>query len=216
MDRVKKILKDKKMQKRIAIGAIAALLVVLLIAALCARGCSSHEVADLGVSIDASSSTFKVTIPDTGEAESENASSSEESDDADEVASAAPESPSGETGASSGNGSWIGSDNIGSTGAQTDTPTSKVWVEDTEQVWVVDQEAWTEQVPVYATSERSVCNICSADITGNTYEHGKAHMLAGEGSGHHSEVTQYVSHYETKEHAEVGHWEIVVVGGHWE
>lgn len=57
------------------------------------------------------------------------------------------------------------------------------WVEDTERVWVVDSEAWTERVPIYDSREFSICNICGADITGHTAEHGKTHMLAGEGSG---------------------------------
>lgn len=55
------------------------------------------------------------------------------------------------------------------------------WVEDTERIWVVDSEAWTERVPIYDSREFSICNICGADITGHTAEHGKAHMLAGEG-----------------------------------
>lgn len=41
----------------------------------------------------------------------------------------------------------------------------KTWVEETERVWVVDREAWTESVPIYGTIEISVCNICGTDIT---------------------------------------------------
>ena len=90
------------------------------------------------------------------------------------------------------------------------------WVEETEQVWVEDKAAWTEQVPVYGTREVSICNICGDDITGNTATHGKAHMLAGEGSGHHSEVRRDVVGYDTVSHAAEGHWETRIVGGHWE
>lgn len=90
------------------------------------------------------------------------------------------------------------------------------WVEETEQVWVEDKAAWTEQVPVYGTREVSICNICGDDITGNTATHGKAHMLAGEGSGHHSEVRREVTGYNTVSHPAEGHWETRVVGGHWE
>lgn len=93
---------------------------------------------------------------------------------------------------------------------------AKRWVEDKRSVWVVDAAAWTEQVPTYATSERSICNICNTDITGNTSAHGKEHMVAGEGSGHHSEVKQVVSGYDTVNHPEQGHWETRVTGGHWE
>lgn len=92
----------------------------------------------------------------------------------------------------------------------------KTWVEDTERVWVVDREAWSESVPVYGTVEVSVCNICGTDITGSTASHGKAHMTAGEGSGHHSEVRQTITGYNTVSHPEEGHWETKVIGGHWE
>lgn len=90
------------------------------------------------------------------------------------------------------------------------------WVEDTEQVWVVDKAAWTENIPVYSTVEVSICNICGQDITGNTSAHGKAHMKAGEGSGHHSEVRSEITGYNTVNHEEEGHWETKTVGGHWE
>ncbi len=96
-----------------------------------------------------------------------------------------------------------------------DAPQRK-WVEDTEQVWIVDKAAWTESIPIYSTVEVSICNICGQDITGNTSAHAKAHMKAGEGSGHHSEVRREITGYDTVSHAEQGHWETKVVGGHWE
>ena len=46
--------------------------------------------------------------------------------------------------------------------------------------------------------------------------HGKQHMLAGEGSGHHSEVRETVVGYETIHHDAEGHWERIESGGHWE
>lgn len=90
------------------------------------------------------------------------------------------------------------------------------WVEDTKQVWVEDKAAWTEQVPIYSTTEVSICNVCGQDITGNVTAHSKAHMLAGEGSGHHSEVRQTITGYNTVNHPAEGHWETRVTGGHWE
>lgn len=97
------------------------------------------------------------------------------------------------------------------------TPSSqKRWVEDTQQVWVEDKAAWTEQVPTYGTKEVSICNVCGQDITGNTSAHAKAHMMAGEGSGHHSEVQKVVTGYTTVNHPAEGHYETRVVGGHWE
>lgn len=122
--------------------------------------------------------------------------------------------------ASSGTGDPDGfSQNTGNTssaGSGQAPAQQKKWVEDTEQVWVEDKAAWSEQVPVYGTREVSICNICGEDITGNTSAHGKAHMLAGEGSGHHSEVRREVTGYSTVSHPAEGHWETRVVGGHWE
>lgn len=89
-------------------------------------------------------------------------------------------------------------------------------MDDTEQVWVVDSEAWVEQVPICDSQDLSICNICGADITGRTAEHGKSHMLADEGSGHHNEAHQVLVGYDEIEHAEQGHYETVVTGGHHE
>lgn len=92
----------------------------------------------------------------------------------------------------------------------------KTWVEEIERIWVVDKAAWVETIPIYESLERSICNICGADITGSTSDHNKQHMLAGEGSGYHSEVQRVKVGEETIEHREEGHWETVAVGGHWE
>lgn len=116
-----------------------------------------------------------------------------------------------------------------STGSQSEQPTvpkkeadkpatqpKKRWVEDTERVWVVDRAAWSEQKPVFESRELCICNVCGADITANPTPHNKAHMLAGEGGGYHSEVKQVQVGSETIKHPEEGHWETRVVGGHWD
>lgn len=102
------------------------------------------------------------------------------------------------------------------------------WVADYEQVWVpnyvtvTDQAAWDEQVPVYGYSERSICNTCGADVTGNTAAHAKQHAMNGENGGHHTEVVQTITGYSTVHHDAVthvedqGHWETRESGGHWE
>lgn len=102
------------------------------------------------------------------------------------------------------------------------------WVADYEQVWVpsyvtvTDQAAWDEQVPVYGYSERSICNTCGADCTGNTAAHGKQHMMNGQNAGYHTEVVQTITGYNTVHHDAVthvedqGHWETRESGGHWE
>lgn len=91
-----------------------------------------------------------------------------------------------------------------------------VWVADYENVWVVDFPEWDESVPIYGSTEVSICNVCGADVTGNAAAHGKQHMLAGEGSGHHSEVRETVIGHEMVHHDAEGHWERVESGGHWE
>lgn len=65
---------------------------------------------------------------------------------------------------------------------------------------VVVQAAWDEQVPVYEEREFSICNVCGEDITGHTTEHGKAHMLAGEGGGYHSDWRQVQTGTQTVHH----------------
>lgn len=92
----------------------------------------------------------------------------------------------------------------------------KTWVEDTEKIWIIDKTAWVETIPVYESVERSVCNICGADITGNASAHNKQHMLAGEGSGYHSEIHREKTGEKSVAHSEEGHWETVVIGGHWD
>ena len=100
--------------------------------------------------------------------------------------------------------------------SESDSRKQPVWLIDYEDVWVEDSPAWDESVPIYGYTEVSICNVCGADITGNTAAHGKQHMLAGEGSGHHSEVRETVVGYETVHHGAEGHWERVESGGHWE
>lgn len=99
---------------------------------------------------------------------------------------------------------------------QAPTTPEKHWVVDYEQVWVEDSPAWIEQVPIYGYEEQSVCNICNQVITNNEVAHGKAHMQAGEGSGHHTEYKQVVTGYNTVGHPAEGHYTTVESGGHWE
>ena len=60
-----------------------------------------------------------------------------------------------------------------------------------EQVLV--QAAYDEQVPVTEMKAYSICNDCGADITGNTYEHVKDHMINDTGNGgYHTEWRETV------------------------
>lgn len=69
----------------------------------------------------------------------------------------------------------------------------------------VIKEAWTEQVPVYETQARTICNTCGADITGNVAPHIENHMLNGENGSYRTEYMQVQVGTETIEHpAEYG------------
>ena len=134
--------------------------------------------------------------------------------------SSQPERPSQAAGGSSAS--------AGQPSAPSQPAAERKWVADYEQVWVpnyvtvTDQAAWDEQVPVYGYSERSICNTCGADVTGNEAAHGEQHMLNGQNAGHHSEVVQTITGYSTVHHDAVthvedqGHWETRESGGHWE
>lgn len=67
-----------------------------------------------------------------------------------------------------------------------------------EQVLV--SAAWTEYVPVYETVCLTICNTCGADITGNTIEHPKKHVLAGENGSYRTEYEQRVVGTDVIEH----------------
>ena len=68
-----------------------------------------------------------------------------------------------------------------------------------EQVLV--QAAYDEQVPITEMKAYSICNDCGADITGNTYEHVKDHMINYTGNGgYHTEWRETVVGYNTVHH----------------
>lgn len=164
------------------------------------------EVVDL---LEAETEPIDQEVDDGTEAEETESTPNDEAADHDEAAcfqgSAADSQRQMSTGESKGNST-----------APSQTTSQKTWVEETEHIWVIDKETWTESVPIYGTVEVSVCNICGTDITGNTSAHAKEHMKAGEGSGHHSETRQIIIGHNTVSHPEEGHWETKIVGGHWE
>lgn len=68
-----------------------------------------------------------------------------------------------------------------------------------EQVLV--QAAYDEQVPITEMKAYSICNDCGADITGNTDEHVKDHMINDTGNGgYHTEWRETVVGYNTVHH----------------
>ncbi len=95
------------------------------------------------------------------------------------------------------------------------------WIPITTQKWVVDKEAYDEEVVEYINDVHTFCSACACglDFTAAGYtslqvaNHAKAHMLAGDegGGGWYSKAVKVpftnVYHYD-----EVGHYEEVVTG----
>lgn len=128
-------------------------------------------------------------------------------------------SGNGNTGGS-GNG---GSGNAGGSPAPSPQPDEKTWHEAeyktvhhdavTEQRYVVDEEAYTYEEPVYEKRGVYICNDCGMDVTDNAVR--KQHMMweglnGGKGS-YHTESRQVQVCTKTVEVPEKGHYETVVV-----
>lgn len=93
-----------------------------------------------------------------------------------------------------------------------------------KDVWVVDKEAWTEEVPVYEPREYQYCSTCGKKFYGpdeddeTPAQHSERYALAG--TPHNGTIgdVEYIQvGTETIEHPEEGHWEKVLVQeGYWE
>ena len=217
-------------RKRKAAVCIAAA-VALAIACVAMINCSTEsglrsngaQASELAAETRSSGSTEASSDASDGEdaadgAPVEDSNPQSESIDGSSGETTSQDAVSGANGGESQPGSTSGQTPPTSAPAASDGELQKkpVWVVDYEDVWVEDSPAWDESVPVHGYTEVSICNVCGADITGNTAAHGKQHMLAGEGSGHHSEVRETVVGYETVHHDATGHWERAESGGHWE
>ena len=77
----------------------------------------------------------------------------------------------------------------------------------TEKVWVVDEEGYTWQKPIYETHDRTICNTCGADITDCVGEQGYNHLINGEDASYRNEMVDTLVGYESVEAPEKGHWE---------
>lgn len=216
-----------KYKEALLAGLVVVLAMALVIMLGLLASCSSGSAAEIGtrdaIEEIGESVLDRIDAPAASEELSEGAPEDEAVDGVEALAATDGNQPSSD--AASGSAAATQERASGDTGASSkqegasssaSSTSQKKWVEETKQVWVEDRAAWTEQVPIYSTREVSICNVCGADITGNTSAHSKAHMLAGEGSGHHSEVRQTVTGYNTVNHPAEGHYETRVTGGHWE
>lgn len=225
-----------------AIITVAALVAIAAITAVCVSQCSnwdtvSHQTEDDGNPIgDTTFEWFEGLFPSSqGDGEAQPSAQEENEPSEGTTNSQAEQSSASGTSTSEAFADATTSNSIASAGDQADTSSSgnggnttsgesapapsapeKHWVVDYEQVWVEDSPAWTEQVPLYGYEEVSICNICNQVITGNEAAHGKAHMMANEGSGHHTEYKQVITGYSTISHPAEGHYKTVESGGHWE
>lgn len=137
-------------------------------------------------------------------------------------------SSSGQTSKSSGGTSSSGSSSQGkpssskSESSQTTQPApaqqptkdpheGKTWHDaeyKTEKVWVVDEEGYTWQKPIYEEHEAVICTTCGADITNDIDGHFKQFMLTDNPHhGYRVETVDTLVGYETVEEPEKGHWE---------
>lgn len=103
----------------------------------------------------------------------------------------------------------------------TSSTTSKVWHEAvyeyiehsavTEQVWVIDKEAYTYEETIYEKQGRTFCNNCGEDITDNRVQHTKNHALNGEPGSYHDEWVKVAVGTEIITVPEQGHYETRIV-----
>ena len=94
--------------------------------------------------------------------------------------------------------------------ATQDPHEGKTWHEaeyKTEKVWVVDEEGYTWQCPIYEDHTVTICNTCGADITDCVGEHGYNHMINGENASYRVETVSTIVGYETETVPEKGHYE---------
>ncbi len=102
----------------------------------------------------------------------------------------------------------------------TATQSNKVWhntvyktVEhpaETKEVWVVDKEAYTEEVPTYSETEVIICDTCGADITSGVESHYHESDFT-----YHTETQKVITGYDVVNVPEQGHYETVIVKEAW-
>ena len=90
-----------------------------------------------------------------------------------------------------------------------------------EDVYVVDQEAYSYEEPVYEERQITVCHVCGAEFdtsydTSAFWDHIFEHEFAGEGSGYHSDVRKVQVGTNTVNVPEEGHYEKKLVKAAWD
>ena len=135
-------------------------------------------------------------------------------------------SSSSKSGGSSGNASTSGGSTSGGGSGSDKTYHEAVYKTvhhdaEYEDVYVVDQEAYSYEEPVYEKRVYTVCHVCGAEFD-TSYDdsafsaHDKAHMLAGEGSGYHNDIRRVQVSTNTVNVPEEGHYEKKLVKAAWD
>ena len=121
-------------------------------------------------------------------------------------------SSSSKTSSSSSKTSSSSSSSLSKTESSKVESHTHAWVNITKQVKVIDQEAYSYEEDVYETHDRTICNVCGADITENCVAHMKAHALADEGGGYHNEWVDIKVGTKTVNIPEKSHYETQIIG----
>lgn len=152
---------------------------------------------------------------ETAKADSSNKSNTSESKKDNTASTTNTSSNKNNSSSSSSKPSSKPSNNSNSSNSNSSKPAEHThdWVAVTETRTVVDQAAYDEQVPITEMKAYSICNDCGADITGNTYEHVKDHMINDTGNGgYQTKWREVVTGYQTVHHDAVTHTETVTTG----
>ena len=181
---------------------------------------SSNSTGSLSSSVNSklsssSSNSSTVTKPSSGSSNGSSSSSSSKP--------SSGSSSSGTGSSSSASSSSSGSSSSGSSSQEVVhnwVPITTVVHHDEVGHWeeVVVSEAWTEEVLVYETVARDICNGCGEDITGRVVEHIKSQALAGnyECGGHHTEWKEVQTGTNTINHPAVTEKKWVVDKAAWD
>ena len=90
-----------------------------------------------------------------------------------------------------------------------------------ENVYVVDQEAYSYEEPVYEKRVYTICHVCGAEFdtsysSSAFWAHDDQHLLAGEGSGYHNDIRKVQVGTNTVNVPEEGHYEKKLVKAAWD
>jgi hypothetical protein len=199
-------------------------------AAIANANANSSSKGSSSSSGKSSSSTSKNNSSSSSSSSSKSSSSSSKtnsssSSSTSKTNSSSSSSSSSKTSSSSSSSSSSSKTSSSSSSATSDPHAGKTYHEavyktiehpaETQKVWVVDQEAYSYEEPVYET--HTICKGCGAYLDemseANGIEHSRAHLLAGENDGWYRATVKVST--KTITVPEEGHYETKVVKEAW-